>query len=165
MPQRLDAFSPDFAAEFAEFLTAKRDTEPPPTAPPPILSPLFRPRAMPLCSPIRSASTASPSALPPSASTHRRWPQPFAATPQVQRDALELAAARIRAFHEAQRPADLSWTDDIGVRLGLRWTPLDSVGVYVPGGTAAYPSSVLMNVIPAKVAGVAAHRHGRADPG
>jgi len=78
----------------------------------------------------------------------------FAATPQVQRDALELAAARIRAFHEAQRPADLSWTDDIGVRLGLRWTALDSVGVYVPGGTAAYPSSVLMNVIPAKVAGV-----------
>jgi histidinol dehydrogenase len=68
--------------------------------------------------------------------------------------ALELAAERIRAFHRRQVPEDLSWVDEAGVRLGLRWRPLDAVGIYVPGGTAAYPSSVLMNAIPAKVAGV-----------
>ena len=68
--------------------------------------------------------------------------------------ALELAAARIRAFHERQLPEDASWVDALGVRLGLRWRPVDAVGLYVPGGTAAYPSSVLMNAIPARVAGV-----------
>ncbi len=68
--------------------------------------------------------------------------------------ALEFAAGRIRAFHERQKPADLDWTDGLGVRLGLRWTPLEAVGIYVPGGRAAYPSSVLMNAIPARVAGV-----------
>ena len=67
--------------------------------------------------------------------------------------ALELAAARIRTFHERQMPADQNWTDALGVRLGLRWQPVDSVGLYVPGGKAAYPSSVLMNAIPARVAG------------
>ena len=68
--------------------------------------------------------------------------------------ALELAARRIGAFHQRQRPADLDYTDDAGVRLGLRWTPVDAAGLYVPGGTAAYPSSVLMNALPARVAGV-----------
>lgn len=69
--------------------------------------------------------------------------------------ALELAAARIRAFHEQQRPSDHEGVDGAGVRAGYRWTPVDSVGLYVPGGLASYPSSVLMNAIPAKVAGVA----------
>jgi histidinol dehydrogenase len=69
-------------------------------------------------------------------------------------DALAFAAARIRAFHERQLPEDMGWVDSAGVRLGLRWRPVDAVGLYVPGGTAAYPSSVLMNAIPAKVAGV-----------
>ncbi len=68
--------------------------------------------------------------------------------------ALDVALERITAFHERQRPQDLRFTDPEGVELGWRWTPLDSVGLYVPGGTAAYPSSVLMNVVPAKVAGV-----------
>jgi len=68
--------------------------------------------------------------------------------------ALDEAAARIRAFHERQMPDDLDFTDDAGVRLGYRWRPLDAVGLYVPGGTAAYPSSVLMNALPARVAGV-----------
>jgi histidinol dehydrogenase len=68
--------------------------------------------------------------------------------------ALEVAAARIRAFHERQLPEDMAWVDAAGVRLGLRWRPVDAVGLYVPGGTAAYPSSVLMNAIPARVAGV-----------
>ncbi|MEO8849297.1 MAG: histidinol dehydrogenase, partial [Casimicrobiaceae bacterium] len=71
-----------------------------------------------------------------------------------QRDALTLAAARIRAFHEHQRGESWSFRDPDGNELGQRVTPLDSVGIYVPGGKAAYPSSVLMNAMPAKVAGV-----------
>ena len=70
------------------------------------------------------------------------------------RDALELAAERIRAYHAAQLPENRDYTDDAGVRLGARWTPVDAAGLYVPGGRAAYPSSLLMNAIPAKVAGV-----------
>jgi histidinol dehydrogenase len=70
------------------------------------------------------------------------------------RRALELAAERIRAYHDQQRPTDSDQIDSAGVRLGARWTAVDAAGVYVPGGRAAYPSSVLMNLIPAKVAGV-----------
>ncbi len=69
-------------------------------------------------------------------------------------EALDFAATRIEAFHRAQCPADLRMTDPAGLTLGMRWTPLDAVGLYVPGGKAAYPSSVLMNAIPARVAGV-----------
>jgi histidinol dehydrogenase len=68
--------------------------------------------------------------------------------------ALALAAERIEAYHRRQLPEDFSYADAAGVRLGSRWRPLQAVGLYVPGGTAAYPSSVLMNAIPAKVAGV-----------
>lgn len=71
------------------------------------------------------------------------------------RAALELAATRIRAYHEVQRPQDHRYVDDAGVTLGWQYAPLESVGIYVPGGKASYPSSVLMNAIPAKVAGVA----------
>ncbi|AOF97312.1 histidinol dehydrogenase [Sphingobium sp. RAC03] len=70
------------------------------------------------------------------------------------RDALELAAARITTYHEKQRPVDSDGVDSAGVRLGARWSAVDAAGLYVPGGRAAYPSSLLMNVIPAKVAGV-----------
>jgi histidinol dehydrogenase len=70
------------------------------------------------------------------------------------RAALELAAQRIRAYHQAQRPQDRDYTDEAGVRLGARWRAVDAAGLYVPGGRAAYPSSLLMNAIPAKVAGV-----------
>jgi histidinol dehydrogenase len=69
-------------------------------------------------------------------------------------DALRLAHKRIVAFHEKQKPQDQRFTDALGVDLGWRWTALESVGLYVPGGTASYPSSVLMNAVPAKVAGV-----------
>lgn len=69
-------------------------------------------------------------------------------------DALKLAHARIVAFHEKQKPQDQRFTDALGVDLGWRWSALESVGLYVPGGTASYPSSVLMNCVPAKVAGV-----------
>ena len=79
----------------------------------------------------------------------------FDALPEPERAALRTAAARIRAYHERQVLASWSYRDADGSELGQRVTPLDSVGVYVPGGKAAYPSSVLMNVIPAHVAGVA----------
>ncbi len=74
-------------------------------------------------------------------------------TPDL-RAALQLAANRIRVYHEKQRPVDSDGIDDAGVRVGARWRGVDGAGVYVPGGRAAYPSSVLMNLIPAKVAGV-----------
>ncbi len=77
-----------------------------------------------------------------------------AACPQSVRDAIDFAAERIRTYHARQRPADAQWTDETGTRLGWRWTPLEAVGIYVPGGRAAYPSTVLMNAVPAKVAGV-----------
>ena len=77
-----------------------------------------------------------------------------AQTPVEVREAIAFAAARIRAYHARQRPADQAWTDEAGVQLGWRWTPIEAVGVYVPGGRAAYPSTVLMNAVPAQVAGV-----------
>ncbi|MEM6635428.1 MAG: histidinol dehydrogenase [Pseudomonadota bacterium] len=71
-----------------------------------------------------------------------------------ERAALEVAARRIRAYHQRQRPEDASWTDESGAMLGWRWRPIEAAGLYVPGGLASYPSSVLMNAIPAEVAGV-----------
>jgi histidinol dehydrogenase len=68
--------------------------------------------------------------------------------------ALRLAAERIESFHRRQLPESIDYTDDAGVRLGMRWRPVAAAGLYVPGGTAAYPSSVLMNAVPARVAGV-----------
>lgn len=76
-----------------------------------------------------------------------------ACSPEV-RAAIVFAAERIRAYHERQRPADQRFIDKAGVELGWRWTPLESVGIYVPGGRAAYPSTVLMNAVPAAAAGV-----------
>src|SRR5579859_535525 len=77
-----------------------------------------------------------------------------AACPRDVREAIAFAAARIRSYHERQRPADARFVDEAGVELGWRWTPLEAVGIYVPGGRAAYPSTVLMNAVPARVAGV-----------
>ncbi|WP_136650157.1 histidinol dehydrogenase [Paracoccus aeridis] len=68
--------------------------------------------------------------------------------------ALDLAAQRIRAYHERQLPAEERWTDPVGAELGWRWSPVSAAGLYVPGGQASYPSSVLMNAVPARVAGV-----------
>jgi histidinol dehydrogenase len=78
----------------------------------------------------------------------------IAIVPSEQIAAIDLAARRIEVFHRLQLPADLQQVDATGLTLGMRWTPLDAVGLYVPGGKAAYPSSVLMNAIPARVAGV-----------
>lgn len=84
----------------------------------------------------------------------RRLDEALARIPGAEREALETAAARIRAYHERQVETSWSYTEADGTRLGQRITPLDRVGLYVPGGKAAYPSTVLMNAIPAKVAGV-----------
>jgi len=77
-----------------------------------------------------------------------------ARVPAQERAALDLAAERIRAYHARQMPRDEEWTDPDGATLGWRWSPVSAAGLYVPGGLASYPSSVLMNAIPAKVAGV-----------
>jgi len=77
-----------------------------------------------------------------------------AKVPNADRVALETAAERIRAYHARQLPEDAMWTDPEGATLGWRWTPVSAAGLYVPGGLASYPSSVLMNAVPAKVAGV-----------
>jgi histidinol dehydrogenase len=84
------------------------------------------------------------------AQMHEAW----TALPAAQSEALGIAAARIRSYHQRQKGRDWSYTEADGTELGQRVTPLDRVGVYVPGGKAAYPSSVLMNVVPAHVAGV-----------
>ena len=78
----------------------------------------------------------------------------IARVPEAERIALETAAKRIRAYHARQLPQDEMWTDEQGATLGWRWTPVSAAGLYVPGGLASYPSSVLMNALPAKVAGV-----------
>ncbi len=78
----------------------------------------------------------------------------IATVPPAERVALDLAAGRIRAYHARQKPQDAWWTDALGVELGWRWSAVDAAGLYVPGGLASYPSSVLMNAIPAQVAGV-----------
>ncbi|CDX20078.1 bifunctional histidinal dehydrogenase and histidinol dehydrogenase [Mesorhizobium sp. ORS 3324] len=78
----------------------------------------------------------------------------YAAADPATVEALEFARDRIRSHHERQKPQDDRYTDAAGVELGSRWTAIEAVGLYVPGGTASYPSSVLMNAVPAKVAGV-----------
>ena len=77
----------------------------------------------------------------------------FAACERTALEALKLAHDRVTEFHRRQKPADLRFTDPLGVELGWRWRPIDAVGLYVPGGAASYPSSVIMNAVPAKVAG------------
>ncbi len=97
----------------------------------------------------RFDKVTGPLAIPP-----ETLDRALAETPPAAREALEFAAGRIEAFHRAQLPAALDYRDEAGVQLGLRWTAIEAVGLYVPGGAAAYPSSVLMNAVPARVAGV-----------
>ncbi|MBS0223267.1 MAG: histidinol dehydrogenase [Proteobacteria bacterium] len=153
-PTRLDASSPGFEKDFSAFLGRNRDTD----------ENVDR-IATEIVADVRSRGDAalieytrkfdrveSNAASLRLSDAERR--AAAAQVPEVQRNALELAARRIEAFHRALLPKDVDFTDETGTRLGARYRPLDSVGVYVPGGTAAYPSSVLMNVVPAKVAGV-----------
>lgn len=154
MPLRLDASAPGFEEDFSAFLGRNRDTDE--NVDRIVADIVADVRARGDAALVeytrrfdRIATDAKGLRI---SATERR----AAATkvPAAQREALAFAARRIEAFHRSLLPQDVDFTDHTGTRLGVRYRPLDSVGVYVPGGTAAYPSSVLMNVIPARVAGV-----------
>jgi histidinol dehydrogenase len=154
MPLRLDARSPGFAADFAALVAAKRETEASVDAAVAAILDDVRERGdAAIIDYTRRFDRVNltPDSLRFSAAEIVAG---AARCPPAQLAALQFAAERIEAFHRRQLPEDLDFTDALGVRLGARWRPIASVGIYVPGGTAAYPSSVLMNAIPAKVAGV-----------
>lgn len=154
MPLFLNTSDTSFEADFATFLTTKRED-----------SPDVDTTVAEIIADVRARGDAAVIDL-----THRF--DRLALTPETMafsaveieaeiakvgaedRAALELAADRIRAYHERQLPSDESWTDATGATLGWRWSAVSAAGLYVPGGLASYPSSVLMNAIPAKVAGV-----------
>lgn len=154
MPVSLDARAPDFEARFAALLAGKRETAMDVAdAVSAILDEVRRDGDAAL---IRLTAKFDRQELTPATlrvSADEVAAAEAACDPALL-EALDLAAARIRSFHEKQLPQDVSYTDAVGARLGLRWTAVDAAGLYVPGGTASYPSSVLMNAIPAKVAGV-----------
>ncbi len=155
MPVRLDSHSPDFAKQFAEFLAAKRevsaDIEAATRA---IVDDVAARGDIALIEATRKFDR-----LDLDASRLRVTPAEIDAAVKAcdpaTIKALEFARDRIEVFHRRQLPSDERFTDVQGVELGWRWSAIDAVGLYVPGGTAAYPSSVLMNAVPARVAGVA----------
>ncbi len=154
MPIRLDTRSGDFAQKFRAFLDTKRET-----------SVDVEAAARAIVADVAARGdqavkdyTKKFDRLDLDRVELRVTPQEIAAAVQAcsrgALSALELARDRIEAFHRRQRPQNDRFTDALGVELGTRWTAIEAVGLYVPGGTAAYPSSVLMNAVPAKVAGV-----------
>ena len=153
MPLRLDATSPGFATSFRMLVEARRDGDPHIAA-----------DVAAIIADVRAHGDAALARLTErfdrvdvSGGTRIAADEIAAAKADVPADtldALAFAANRIRAFHEQQRPADLDQTDSAGVRAGYRWSAVAAAGLYVPGGLASYPSSVLMNAIPAHVAGV-----------
>ena len=154
MPIRLDAASADFPARFADFLGSKRETSVDVNATVAQIIADVRARGdQALIDHSRAFDRVDLSALGLRVS-EAELDAALASVDAETRAALELAKGRIEAHHARQRPADDLYTDAAGVTLGHRWTSVDAVGLYVPGGTAAYPSSVLMNAVPAKVAGV-----------
>jgi histidinol dehydrogenase len=154
MAMRLDARSGDFEARFRDLLAMKRE----------VSEDVDRAAAAIIADVVARGdvavieATAKFDRLELRPETLRVTPAEIAAARAVcdprTLEALTLAHDRIVAFHERQKPADLDMTDGLGVRLGWRWSAIEAVGLYVPGGTASYPSSVLMNAVPAKVAGV-----------
>ena len=154
MPPFLDATTPDFEEQFAALLGAKREDSPDVDAA--VAEIIADVRARGDAAVIELTERYDRLTLTPE--TLRFAPEEIEAliaeVPQHEREALELAAERIRAYHARQMPEDASWVDESGATLGWRWTPVSAAGLYVPGGLASYPSSVLMNAIPAKVAGV-----------
>ena len=154
MPVYLDTTSADFETAFAALLSAKREDSPDVDA---VVAQIIED--------VRHRGDAAVIELTAKFDRLELTPDTLAfsadeiaaAIRQVSdedRAALELAAERIRAYHERQMPQDQSWTDATGATLGWRWSAVSAAGLYVPGGLASYPSSVLMNAIPAKVAGV-----------
>ena len=155
MPLFLDSREADFEARFAAFLTTKREDAPDVDAA--VAAIIADVRARGDAAVIDLTERFDRFVLSPErlAFTAGEIDAECARVPGAERAALELAAERIRAYHERQLPQDALWHDATGATLGWRWTPVASVGLYVPGGLASYPSSVLMNAIPARVAGVA----------
>jgi len=154
MPRRLDARAKNFASDFAALIESKRDTD----------EDVSR-EVKSIIAELRAHGDSALIALSRrfdhvdlSIETLRVSADDIAAAwrgaAQDLKDALSLAASRIEAYHRRQLPKDESFTDETGATLGWRWGALSSVGLYVPGGTASYPSSVLMNAVPARVAGV-----------
>ena len=153
MPVALDMRSADFEAAFAALLGAKREaSQDVDNAVAAIIADVRVRGDAALADYSRRFDALDPAATPLRVEPHEIDAAEAACEPQAL-DALRLAHQRILAFHERQRPADLRFTDNLGVELGWRWSAIESVGLYVPGGTASYPSSVLMNAVPAKVAG------------
>jgi histidinol dehydrogenase len=155
MPIRLDSRSADFGARFHAFLGTKREaSQDVEAAVRAIVADVVARGDKALVELTRQFDRVELDA----ASLRVSAAEVDAAGAQCDHDALaalRLAHERIEAYHRRQLPQDQRFTDAIGVELGYRWTPIAAVGLYVPGGTAAYPSSVLMNAVPAKVAGVA----------
>lgn len=154
MPQFLDVQDADFEARFAALLGMKREDSPDVDAT--VAGIIADVRARGDAAVIELTSTFDKLDLTPEtlAFSREEIEAQIATVPPAERAALELAAARIRAYHARQIPQDDMWQDETGATLGWRWTPVSAAGLYVPGGLASYPSSVLMNAIPAKVAGV-----------
>jgi histidinol dehydrogenase len=154
MPLRLDTAAPGFAREFAALLDLKRELAEDVDAAVAVILDDVKKRGD--AAVIEYTSRFDKLELTPS--TMRVAPAEISrakqSCPEDTLKALWFAAERIEDFHRRQLPVDVDYTDKSGVRLGARWRPLASAGLYVPGGKAAYPSSVLMNALPAKVAGV-----------
>jgi len=154
MPQFLSTASIEFEDQFAELLGAKREDSPDVDA---VVADIIADvRARGDVAVIELTARFDRLKLTPGtlAFTSEEIAQATDAVSPTDRAALELAASRIRAYHERQMPADDQWTDATGATLGWRWSAVSSAGLYVPGGLASYPSSILMNAIPAQVAGV-----------
>jgi histidinol dehydrogenase len=153
MPLRLDSRSPDFQARFRDFLNIKReasqDVEDTVRA---IIADVAARGDRALIELTRKFDRVDLSKVGLRVSA-AEVDAAERACDRKALDALALAGDRIEAYHRRQKPEDTHFTDALGVELGARWTAIEAVGLYVPGGTAAYPSSVLMNAVPAKVAG------------
>jgi len=154
MAVRLDAADADFEARFSALISAKRET--PADVDEAVRAIIADVRARGDAALIEHTRRLDKHEL--TAAHLRVSPDEIGAAlesaPPTVLAALELARDRIEDYHRRQRPADESYIDALGVELGWRWTAIEAVGLYVPGGTASYPSSVLMNAVPAKVAGV-----------
>ncbi len=152
--RRLDASAPDFVSAFAAFLAEPRGA--PADVEASVRSVISAVRADGVAALLRFSREFDHVELDEGALrvTREEIEAEAARCPAKVREAIAFAARRIGVYHEKLKPSDGAFVDDAGVRLGWRWTALDSVGLYVPGGRAAYPSTVLMNAVPARIAGV-----------
>jgi histidinol dehydrogenase len=151
---RLDYLTPSFEEQFAAFLTTKREVSEDVNAAVRAIIDDVRTRGDAALADYTRKFDGLDFAVIGMAVTPQEIDAAIAMVPSEVLGALKVAAVRIEAHHARQRPKDDIYEDSMGVGLGSRWTAIDAVGLYVPGGTASYPSSVLMNALPAKVAGV-----------